>query len=132
MMNELVNSVLVDEAYQWLCQQRKHFLANSDVWDVRFHWEAFKAEIMDELSSATFNFKPLQKITKSTGEIIHVWTSVDSLVLKLLSMVLSRHLPSSTLCTHLKGYGGSKRTVTDIQRQISSNTYVFRTDVKSY
>jgi hypothetical protein len=87
---------------------------------------------MDELSSDTFNFKPLQKITKSTGEIIHVWTSVDCLVLKLLSMVLSRHLPSSTLCTHLKGYGGSKRTVTDIQRQISSNTYVFRTDVKSY
>jgi hypothetical protein len=132
MMNELVNSDLVDEAYLWLCKQRKHFPANSDVWDVRFHWEAVKSKVMHELSSDTFNFKPLQKITKSTGEVIHVWTSIDSLVLKLLSMVLSRYLPSSTLCTHLKGHGGSKRTVTEIQRHVSSNTFVFRTDVKSY
>ena len=132
MMNELVNSDLIDEAYSWLCQQRKHFPVNSDVWDVRFHWEAVIAKLMAELRSNTFNFKPLQKITTSTGEVIHVWTSIDSLVLKLLSNVLSRHLPSSTLCTHLKGHGGSKHTVTEIQGQVSSNTFVFRTDVKSY
>ena len=52
MMNELVNSDLVDEAYQWLCQQRRHFPANSDVWDVRFHWEAVIASALFELSTA--------------------------------------------------------------------------------
>ena len=25
-------------AYQWLCQQRKHYPANADVWSFRFHW----------------------------------------------------------------------------------------------
>jgi len=132
MMNELVNSALVDEAYQWLCQQRKNFPVNSDVWDVRFHWSAVKTTLMDELSTNTFHFEPLQKITTSNGEVLHVWTSVDSLVLKLLSIVLSRHLPSSTLCTHVKGHGDSKHTVTEIQNKIPSNTVVFRTDVKSY
>ena len=112
MMNEIANSDLVDEAYNWLCHQRRHFPVNSDVWDVRFHWVEVKAKLIAELSSDTFNFKPLQKITKSTGEVIHVWTSIDSLVLKLLSIVLSRYLPSSKLCTHLKGHGGSKYTVT--------------------
>ena len=95
MMNELVNSALVDEAYQWLCQQRKNFPVNSDVWDVRFHWSAVKTTLMDELSTNTFHFEPLQKITTSNGEVLHVWTSVDSLVLKLLSIVLHaiyRHL----------------------------------------
>ena len=51
---------------------------------------------------------------------------------KLLSLVLSRHLPSSKLGTHLKGNGGSKHTVTETQNQVSSYTFVFRADVKSY
>jgi len=53
-------------------------------------------------------------------------------VLKQLSLVLQRHLPSSKLCTHLKGHGGIKQTVTSIQDEIPNNTFVFRTDVKSY
>jgi hypothetical protein len=53
-------------------------------------------------------------------------------VLKLLSIVLSSYLPSSKPCTHLKGHGGSKHTVTEIHNQVSSHTFVFRTDVKSY
>jgi hypothetical protein len=46
MMNGSVNSALVDEAYQWLCQQRKNFPVNSDVWDVRFHWSEVKTVTM--------------------------------------------------------------------------------------
>ena len=72
MTNKLVNSDLVDEAYNWLCQKRKHFSVNSDVWNVRFHLKAVKAKLVDKLTSVTFNFKPLQKVTKSTGEVIHV------------------------------------------------------------
>ena len=55
-------------------------------------------------------------------------------------MVLSRYLTSSKLCTHLKGHGVSKHTVTEIQRNlkdglegnVTNNIFVFRTDVKSY
>jgi len=132
MITELVSADLVDESFSWLCKQRKHFPDNSDVWDVRLHWDKTKPQLIDELISNTFNFQPLQKVTKSSGEFIHLWTSIDGVVLKLLSMVLSRYLPSSKLCTHLKGHGGSKQTVTEIQRNLEGNTFVFRTDVKSY
>tara|TARA_R110001592_G_scaffold298779_1_gene569600 strand:+ start:416 stop:1426 length:1011 start_codon:yes stop_codon:yes gene_type:complete len=132
MINELVNTDLLNESFSWLCKQRKHFPANSDVWDVRIHWDKNKPQLIDELISNKFNFQPLQKVTKSSGEVIHLWTSIDSLMLKQLSLVLSRYLPSSKLCTHLKGHGGSKQTVTSIQSEITNNTFVFRTDVKSY
>jgi RNA-directed DNA polymerase len=132
MINELVNPDLIDEAYHWLCKQRKHFPANSDVWDCRFHWNTVKSHIIDELTSNQFSFQPLQKVTKSNGAVIHLCTSKDSVVLKLLSMVIQQYLPSSKLCTHLKGHGGSKQTVTGLHAQISQHTFVFRTDVKSY
>ena len=132
MINELVNTDLLNESFSWLCKQRKHFPANSDVWDVRFHWNKIKPQLIDELISNTFNFQPLQKVTKSSGEVIHLWTSIDCVVLKLLSLVLQRYLPSSKLCTHLKGHGGSKQRVTSIQGEIPNNTFIFRTDVKSY
>ena len=132
MINELVNTDLIDEAYAWLCKQRKHFPENSDVWHCRFHWNTIKSQLIDDLTSNQFNFQPLQKITKSNGGVIHLWTSIDSLVLKLLSLVLQRYLPSSKLCTHPKGHGGSKQTVTSIQAELPNNTFVFRTDVKSY
>jgi RNA-directed DNA polymerase len=125
MINELVNTDLIDEAYAWLCKQRKHFPVNSDVWDCRFHWNTLKPKLIDDLTSNQFNFQPLQKITKSNDGVIHLRTSIDSLVLQ-------RHIPSSKLCTHLKGHGGSKQTVTSIQGEIPNNTFVFRTDVKSY
>ena len=108
MINELINTKLLNESFRWLCKQRKHFPDNSDVWDVRFHWNKIKPQLIDELVSNTFNFQPLQKVTKSSGEVIHLWTSIDSVVLKLLSLVLQRYIPSSKLCTHLKGHGGSK------------------------
>ena len=140
MINELVNTDLLNESFSWLCKQRKHFPDNSDVWDVRFHWNKIKPELIDKLISNTFNFQPLQKVTKSSGEVIHLWTSIDSVVLKLLSLVLSRYLPSSKRCTHLKGHGGIKRTVTEIHRnledglegKVNNHTFVFRTDAKSY
>jgi RNA-directed DNA polymerase len=132
MINEQTNAKLLDESFSGLCKQRKHFPVNSDVWDVRFHWESIKPKLIRDLSTNRFTFQPLQKVTKASGEVIHLWTSIDSVVLKLLSLVLSHYLPSSKLCTHLKGHGGSKQTVTSIQAEIPNNTFVFRTDVKSY
>jgi retron-type reverse transcriptase len=131
-ITELVSEDLIDESFRWLCKQRKHFPVNSDVWDCRFHWHTIKSKLIDDLTSNRFNFQPLQKVTKSNGGVIHLWTSIDSVVLKLLSLVLQRYLPSSKLCTHIKGHGGSKQTVTSIQSEITNNSFVFRTDVKSY
>lgn len=132
MLNELTAEALIDASFRWLCQQRKHFPANSDIWDLRFHWETLKPKLMEDIVANRFTFLPLQKIHKQNGEVIHLWSSIDSLVLKMLAILLTRYLPSSILCTHVKGHGGSKQTVNTIQAQLSTQTFVFRTDVKSY
>ena len=105
---------------------------HSDIWDCRFHWHTIKPKLIKTLSMNTFTFQPLQKITKLTGDVIHLWSSLDSLVLKLLAQVLVKHLPASCLCTHLKDHGGSKQTVTNIQANLSKNVFAFRAGVKSY
>lgn len=122
----------VEQAYKGLCQQRKHFPPNSDVWHLRFHWEQEKHAIVKAIQNDDFYFKPLQRVTKANGEVIHLWSAVDSLVLKLLSSALADILPNSSLCTHIKAHGGAKQTVNAIYQQCKTNTFVFRTDVKSY
>ena len=62
---------LIDESFRWLCKQRKHFPDNSDVWDVRFHWDSIKLKLIRDLSTNRFTFQPLRKVTKSSGEVIH-------------------------------------------------------------
>jgi hypothetical protein len=135
-MNLSKSSVLsdtnVEQAYQWLCRQRNHFPANSDIWHMRFHWEQEKEALLEDIKNDRFYFKPLQRVVKSNGDAIHLWASIDSLVLKLLALSLATILPSSALCTHIRGHGGAKQTVNHIYNQTRVNTFVFRTDVKSY
>jgi RNA-directed DNA polymerase len=38
-----INEAQINAAYQWLCQQRKHFPANADIWDFRVTWASRKA-----------------------------------------------------------------------------------------
>lgn len=81
------------------------------------------------------------------GEIFEVWCSTDSLVLKAVSIVLSRqwHGLLSKRCFHLRGRGGSKAAVPEVLDKIhpvstspesgSNQTaarYVFKSDVKRY
>ena len=66
------------------------------------------------------------------GSTIELWSARDSLVLKALSLVLSKHLNVSTRCTHLKGHGGSKAAVRAVANALSEYRFVFRTDVKSF
>ena len=48
-------------------------------------------------------------MTKADGESIHVWSSQDALVLKMLAMALADALALSPHCTHIKGHGGLSR-----------------------
>ena len=87
LINDLINNALIDTSFNWLCKQRKHFPVSSDIWHCRYHWHIIKPQILTDLVSNKFNFQPLQKVIKSSGEVIHLWTSIDSLVLKMLSTV---------------------------------------------
>ena len=50
--------------------------------------------------------------------VIHLWTARDALVLKALSLMLAKPLRLSCHCTHVKGHGGLKATVADVQRHL--------------
>ena len=69
---------------------------------------------------------PLSVVTKADGESIHLWSSQDALVLKMLAIALSPR------CTHIKGHGGLKSTVSDLHAALPDYSYVLKTDVKGY
>ena len=59
---------------------------------------------------------------------------MDSLVLKAIAIVLTKHMAPnlSSKCCHLAGNGGAKAAVREVVEKLPENQFVFRTDVKSY
>ncbi len=111
MLSDIASDSVIDTAYAWLCHQRRNWPADSDIWDLRFHWDTVKETIQRDLTQECFCFEPMSRITKANGEVVHVWSSRDALILKALSAVLANHLPVSMHCTHVKGHGGAKATI---------------------
>ena len=122
----------LETAYRWLCLQRRHYPDNADIWDFRFHWETNKAALLAEINRGDFQFSPVKRITKANGAVIHLWSSADALVMKLLAEWLTPKLNLSKHCTHVKGHGGLKQSVVRIQTQLSQYQYVCKTDVKQF
>ena len=122
----------MNEAYRWLCQQRKHFPPDADIWSFRYRYPATRSDLLQEINSGWYRFSPQQKIIKSNGEVIHLWGSQDTLVMKLMAGVLGSILPLSSRCTHVKGHGGLKQTIVDVQNHLSDYKYVCKTDIKSF
>ena len=122
----------VQLAYRWLCKQRLHFPANADIWSFRFNWHIIKPKLMQQVSSGHYVFSPLACIKKANGSIIHCWCSQDALILKLLTYVLDDELSLSPLCKHIKGHGGLKQCVVDVQRHVSHYQFACKTDVRHF
>jgi hypothetical protein len=99
MNTDIFNSATLDIAYSWLCKQRANFPANADIWHLRFHWHSVRRELLQTLNQQNYTFLPLSVITKADGESIHLWSSQDALVLKMLAMALPDTLALSPLCT---------------------------------
>jgi hypothetical protein len=121
-----------DTAYSWLCKRRCNYPPNSDIWHLRFNWAREKSRLIRDLEKGRYQFDPLQSITKQDGQTIHLWSSHDALVLKLITLHLSTLLPISKRCTHVKSHGGLKATVNQVNLQRDHYKYVIRTDVKAY
>ena len=132
MLAELASDAVIDVAYEWLCRQRRHWSADTDVWDLRFHWPSVKQDIQRSLLRGNYRFDPMSRVTKTNAEVVHVWSSRDALVLKALALVLAEHLPVSERCTHVKGHGGAKAAVQGVRDHLTGNAFVMRTDVKGY
>ncbi len=96
-------------------------------------WPTIKPVLQAILLAGQYRFSALRRIHgyKATYEI---WHALDSLVLKAMAIVLQRRLAPqlSKCCHHLAGHGGAKGAVRAVAKQLSANTFVFSTDVKSY
>jgi hypothetical protein len=122
----------VDEAYAWLCRSRRDHPPNADVWHLRFHWRAERRRLLRSLRAGTYRFEPVRRVETGDGDVLHLWSSRDALVLKALSLMLAGPLGRSCHCTHLKHHGGLKATVVDVARHLPHYRFVLRTDVRHY
>jgi RNA-directed DNA polymerase len=132
-MTEIASDAVLDQAYAWLCARRRDYSPNDDVWTVRRRWPRLKPQLQAELRAGTYRFSPVRRIQTAQGAV-EVWAALDALVLKALAIVLARRLAPhlSPRCTHLAGHGGSKAAIRAVAENLAANTFVLRTDVKSY
>ena len=68
-------------AYNWLCQRRAHYSANSDCWHLQFHWQTKQSILRDQLKAGTYVFSPRQQY-RFSDETISIYSSQDSLGFK--------------------------------------------------
>jgi len=102
MIEQLFSTNQLTAAYKWLCEQRKNYPDNADIWHLRFNWESIKPQLLEQLNCGNYQFSPMQKLTKQSGKTIHLWSSKDSLVIKCMAMRLTEQLNLSKQCTHIK------------------------------
>jgi len=130
---EIASDAVLDEAYLWLCERRKNYSHNDEVWNVRFRWNENKPQLQRKLPAGDYSFSPLRRIHRC-DDYLELWSALDSLVLKAMAIVLTKHLAPqlSKRCTHLAGNGGAKAAVREVLQHLPDNPFVFRTDVKHY
>ena len=128
----LTSEGVLEEAYAWLCRQRKGWPDSADVWDFRRHCPTEKARLQDELRSGTYQIGLLRRTTLANGEDVDLWSARDALVMKALTIVLQSVLPVSVRCTHLKSHGGLKGAIRQVQAHVATHPFVFKTDVRAY
>ena len=42
LMEEIASDNILEQAYQWLCDRRKDYSHNDEVWEVRYRWHEIK------------------------------------------------------------------------------------------
>jgi hypothetical protein len=132
LIDQIASNAVLDEAFAWLCQRRRDYPANADIWSFRRNWSAEKTRIWKDLTAHGYRFDALSRVQLANGSPIDLWSSRDALVLKALSITLASVLPSSGRCIHIKGHGGAKAAIRAVAANLPDNDFVLRTDVKSY
>ena len=123
----------IEQAFLWVCLNRKEHSHNNDVWNLRRNWQAVKPDLQKQLLDGTYQFNS-RPVIRFGNETIEILALLDALVLKAVTLVLTQHLKPhiSNRCVHVKGNDDSKEAVRQITGHIKENSFVFRCDVKDY
>lgn len=131
---KLTQCTRVEKAWRWLCRQRQFYLADADIWHLRFFKARLLPNIIQALQTGTYRLSAIQRIDKQNGDSTLIWCAQDALVIKCLTLLLTPLLPSLSQCYHLKGHGGTKQAVNHARQRLKTSHYHFvcRTDIKGY
>ena len=133
LIDRIASDKVIDAAFLWVCEKRAHHHFNSDVWQLQRWWSEKKLLLQQQLRSGCYQFREL-RLFWGEDRFIEYWSSLDALVLKAMSIVLTEHLKPhlSERCFHLAGSGGMKAAVREVSSNLAQHEFVFRTDVKGY
>ena len=133
LITKIASDEVIDAAYAWLCKRREKWSPQNDVWDLRWRWQTAKPAIQAALLAGEYVFQPLYEV-RLPQEIREYWGTQDALVLKAVALVLGEHLKPfiSANCVHVTGHGGAKKAVGDTFDHLAPNSWVMKSDVRSY
>jgi len=100
---------------------------------LRFRWAEIKPCLQQSLLAGEYSISPQDEFRMPDGSI-ELWSALDSLVLKAMSIVLGEHLKPimSHNCYHLAGHGGAKAAVRATARHLKQGRHVMKSDVRGY
>ena len=73
----------LDEAFAWLCHRRRNYPDHADVLYLRFHWVRERVHLFEQLRNRRYQLSPLQRLQKTNGEVIHLWSASDAQALNI-------------------------------------------------
>lgn len=125
---------VITEAFQWLCSRRHKQQHNADIWDLRWCWPNEKARLQRSLLKGNYRFAPLDWFLSEEGDLIELYNARDALVLKAISIVLTRALlpELSSNCYHIKGHGGVRGALRRVKTILPTARFICRSDVRGY
>jgi hypothetical protein len=91
-MDEIASESVLPQAYTWLCERRREYSPNYDVWNVRRRWEEIRPRLLDQLRAGAYRLGPGRRIHHG-DETIEVWSALNALVLKATAIVLAGLVP---------------------------------------
>ena len=115
LIEQVASDENIEQAFSWLCLKRKEHSPNNDVWNLRRHRQTVKSNLQQQLLDGTYQFSPQQEIRFDT-ESIELWASLDALVLKAVTLVLTRHLKPNIYnqSAHVKGNDGDEEFISKL------------------
>jgi hypothetical protein len=94
----------------WLCERRRDYSPNDDVWDLRWRWDELRPRLQDWLRAGVYRIGAVRRFPAG-DETVEVWSALDALVLKATALVLTAYwLPKTSHPTAitLKGEAGPR------------------------
>ena len=125
---------LLDVAFASICRLRLAYCHNDDIWDLRFHWAARRAQAVARLRSGRYALSPVQVVGTRNGHRVTVWSALDAVVLKALSLALTPVVQRRVdrRCHHVRGHGGLKGAINHCHQAIPGHVFVLKSDVADF